>query len=86
MYGIVFKGHPKLKQLLLYEGFVGYPLRKDYKKELMQPLVPMRPVRERRDYGEIFQYVETPPEAAAPGAAIAEPADADADAAEQEGA
>jgi len=28
--GIVFDGHPNLKRLLLWEGFVGYPLRRDY--------------------------------------------------------
>ena len=60
MYGITFLGHPNPKPLLLYEGFQGYPLRKDYEKKLMQPLVPMRPIRERHDYGEIFQYVQTP--------------------------
>ena len=28
--GIVFTGHPNLKRLLLWEGFVGHPLRRDY--------------------------------------------------------
>ncbi|MBM4446559.1 MAG: NADH-quinone oxidoreductase subunit C [Chloroflexi bacterium] len=28
--GIIFEGHPNLKRLLLWEGFVGYPLRRDY--------------------------------------------------------
>ena len=60
MYGITFTGHPNLKPLLLYEGFKGHPLRKDYEKSLMQPLVPMRAVRERHDYGEVFQPVEVP--------------------------
>jgi len=30
MFGIKFAGHPNLKRLLLYEGFEGHPLRKDY--------------------------------------------------------
>lgn len=30
MFGIVFQGHPNPKNLLLYEGFPGHPLRKDY--------------------------------------------------------
>ena len=30
MFGIVFEGHPRLKHLLLFDGFEGYPLRKDY--------------------------------------------------------
>jgi len=28
--GIAFEGHPNLKRILLWEGFEGYPLRKDY--------------------------------------------------------
>ena len=43
MYGIVFRGNPDLRPILLYEGFVGHPLRKDYPKQQEQPLVPYRP-------------------------------------------
>ena len=28
--GISFKGHPNLKHIVLWEGFKGHPLRKDY--------------------------------------------------------
>ena len=42
MYGIVFDGNADLRPILLYEGFVGHPLRKDYPKEREQPLVPYR--------------------------------------------
>ncbi|MFN0118722.1 MAG: NADH-quinone oxidoreductase subunit C [Elusimicrobiota bacterium] len=28
--GITFKGHPYLKRIMMWEGFPGYPLRKDY--------------------------------------------------------
>ena len=42
MYGIVFRGNDDLRPVLLYEGFVGHPLRKDYPKEQEQPLVPYR--------------------------------------------
>ena len=42
MYGIVFRGNADLRPILLYEGFVGHPLRKDYAKRREQPLVPYR--------------------------------------------
>jgi len=43
MYGIRFEGNADLRPILLYEGFEGHPLRKDYPKEREQPLVPYRP-------------------------------------------
>ncbi|HET7098223.1 MAG TPA: NADH-quinone oxidoreductase subunit C [Casimicrobiaceae bacterium] len=45
MYGIEFRGNPDLRPILLYEGFVGHPLRKDYPKLAEQPLVPYRTER-----------------------------------------
>jgi NADH-quinone oxidoreductase subunit C len=44
MMGVVFRGHPDLRRILLYPEFVGYPLRKDYDVALSQPLVPYREV------------------------------------------
>jgi NADH-quinone oxidoreductase subunit C len=42
MFGVVFDGNADLRPILLYEGFVGHPLRKDYPKRREQPLVRYR--------------------------------------------
>jgi len=39
MFGVVFKGHPNLKRLLMYEPFKGHPLRRDYPINKRQPLI-----------------------------------------------
>ena len=32
LYGIKFAGHPNLRRILMWEGFQGYPMRKDWKE------------------------------------------------------
>lgn len=38
LFGIKFEGHPNLKRILLWEGFPGHPLRKDYPLRKRPPL------------------------------------------------
>ena len=38
MMGIVFTNHPKMKRLIMWENFEGYPLRKDYPLAKRQPI------------------------------------------------
>lgn len=39
LFGIQFTGHPNLTRIMMYEGFEGHPLRKDYPYNKRQPLV-----------------------------------------------
>jgi NADH-quinone oxidoreductase subunit C len=42
LYGVRFLGHPDLKRIMLYEGFEGHPLRKDYPIQRRQPRLDLR--------------------------------------------
>jgi len=53
MFGVHFEGHPNLQRILMYEEFVGHPLRKDYPVNKRQPRIAMRDIPDDRP-GMIF--------------------------------
>lgn len=48
MYGVVFKGHPDLRRILMPENYEGHPLRKDY------------PLKGRGERDNFPKYTEIP--------------------------
>ncbi len=42
LFGVEFRGHPDMRRIFMYDGFEGYPLRKDYPLRKRQPRIQLR--------------------------------------------
>jgi NADH-quinone oxidoreductase subunit C/D len=59
LYGIHFAGHPNLRRILLWEGFEGYPMRKDYQEAYYEQET--KPFDSRWPGGHVFRAEEHNP-------------------------
>ncbi len=59
MYGIQFEGHPDLRRILMWDGFSGFPLRKDWEEPYFEE--EGKPFKSRWPDGQVYRVEDKNP-------------------------
>jgi NADH-quinone oxidoreductase subunit C/D len=59
LYGVKFEGHPDLRRILMWEGFNGHPMRKDWKEPYYEE--DLKPFKNRWPEGQVYRIEDHNP-------------------------